>query len=95
MRLVPGMAHSNLCLPVTWRTSCSRTYAIPRWCSHVKKIIKLQKEPAQQANQTGQAASLQAKKQDCAEIMEEEMSHWDQVSILSQMLLWQVKEMKA
>ena len=49
----------------------------------------------QQANKTGQAASLQAKDQEFAEVMEQEIAHQAQVSVLCQMHQWQVEEMKA
>ena len=39
------------------------------------KMSKLWEEAAQEANQTNQAASLQEKDQQLAEIMEEEMTH--------------------
>ena len=47
------------------------------------EMSKLQKEPAQQANWTNQAASLQEKDQQLAEIMEEEITHQEQVCFLS------------
>ena len=65
------------------------------WPQISKEISKLQQEPPQQANQTSQAASLQAKDEEFAEIVEEIIAHWEEVSILSQMHLWQVEEMKA
>ena len=40
-------------------------------------------------------ASLHEKDQQLAEIMEEEMTHWEHVSVLSQMHLQQVEEVKA
>ena len=59
------------------------------------EISKLQEEPIQQAKQIDQAANLQAKDQQVAEIMEEEMTHCKQVSVLSCMNLQQVEEVKA
>ena len=59
------------------------------------EMSKLQEEPAQQANQTNQAGSLQERDWQLAESMEEEMTHQEQVSVLSQMHLWQVEEVKA
>ena len=59
------------------------------------EMTKLQEEPAQQAEQINQAANLQAQDQQLAEIMEEEMTHHEQVSVLSCMHLQQVEEVKA
>ena len=59
------------------------------------EMNKLQEEHAQQAKQVDQVASLQAKDQQLAEIMEEEMTHREQVSVLSCMHLQQADEVKA
>ena len=59
------------------------------------EISKLQEEPAQQANQADQVANLQEKDQQLAEVMEKEMTHWEKVSVLSQMDIQQVEEVKA
>ena len=59
------------------------------WAQIAAEMCKLQEEPTQQANQTNQAASLQEKDQKLAEIMEEEITHSEQVSVLSWMHLWQ------
>ena len=59
------------------------------------KMSKLQEQPTQQANLTNQVASLEERDQQLAEIMEEEMTHQEQVSVLSWMQLQQVEEVKA
>ena len=51
------------------------------------EMCKLHEDPVQ-ADQTSQVTSLQEKDQQLAEIMEEEMTHWEQVSVLSWMHLW-------
>ena len=47
------------------------------------EMCKLHEDPVQQADQTSQVTSLWEKDQKLAEIMEEEMTHWEQVSVLS------------
>ena len=59
------------------------------------KMSKLQEEPTQQAELVNQAAHLQAQYQQLAKIMEEEMTHCKQMSILSCMHLQQAEEVKA
>ena len=53
------------------------------WVQIAAEMSKLQEKPIQQANQTNQVVSLQEKDQQFTEIMEEEIAHWDQVSVLS------------
>ena len=48
----------------------------------------------QQADKTNQVASPQERDQQLAEIIEEEMTHQEQVSVLSQMHLQHVEEVK-
>ena len=59
------------------------------------EMSRSQEEPTQQAKQVEQAAIMQAKDQQLAEIMEEEMTHHEQVSVLSHMHLQQEEEVKA
>ena len=61
----------------------------------VAEMSKLQEEPTQQAELEDQAANLQAQDQQHTDIMEEEMSHHEQVSVLSCMHPQQVEEVKA
>ena len=56
---------------------------------------RLEEEPASRADPNDQAAQLQVQDQQLAEIMEEEMAQWEQVSVLSQMHLQQAEEVKA
>ena len=60
----------------------------------VHEMRKLQEEPTQQAEVEDQAASLQAQDQQLAEVMEEEMAHHEQVSVLSCMHLQHAEEVK-
>ena len=64
------------------------------WEQIAHEMSKLQKEPAQQDEIEDQAANLWAQEQQLAEIMEEEMTHCEQVSVLSHMHLQQVEEVK-
>ena len=64
------------------------------WAQIAPKMSKLQEKHVQQANQADQAACLQGKDQQLAEIKEEEMTHQEQVSVLSQMHLQQMEEVK-
>ena len=62
------------------------------------EMSKIQEEPTQQAMLEQQAANigdLQAQDQQLAKILEEEMTHCKQVSILSCMHLQQAEEVKA
>ena len=65
------------------------------WAQIAANMSRSQEEPPQQADQTNQAASLQERDQQLAEIMEEEMTHQEQVSVLSWMHLQQAEEVKA
>ena len=58
------------------------------------EMSKLQEEPAQQVEQVEQGANLQAQDQQVAEVMEEEMTHHEQVSALSHVHLQQAEEVK-
>ena len=59
------------------------------------EMSKIKEDPIQQAKQVDQAASLQAQNHQLAEIMEEEMIHHKQVSVLSHMHLQQAEKVKA
>ena len=62
------------------------------------EMSKIQGEPTQQAMLLDQAANLevlQVQDQQLAKIMEEEITHHEQVAVLSCMLLQQVEEIKA
>ena len=65
------------------------------WVQIAHTKSRLEEEPTLQAEPDDQAAQLWQKDQQMAEIMEEEMTHQEQVSILSHMHLQQVKEVKA
>ena len=64
------------------------------WAQIAQEMSKVQEEPTQQAELEDQAANLQAQDQWLAEIMEEEIKHCEQVSVLSCMHLQQVEEVK-
>ena len=67
------------------------------WVQIVHEMSKIQEEPTQQAMLVDQMANLQdleVQDQQLAEIMEEEMTHREQVSVLSHMHLQQVGEVK-
>ena len=55
----------------------------------------LEEELASWAEPNDQAAQLQEQERQLAKIMEEEMAHWEQVSVLSWMHLQQAEEVKA
>ena len=62
------------------------------------EMSKLQEEPSQQAKLVDPVTNLQdlqTQNQQLAEIMEEEMTHQDEVSVLLHMCLQQVEEVKA
>ena len=59
------------------------------------EMSKLQKEPAQLANQIDLVVSLHVKDQELAEIIDEEMTHWEQMSLLSWTHIQQVEEVHA
>ena len=58
-------------------------------------MSRLEEEPTSKAKPNDQAARLQLQDQQLAEIMEEEVAHQEQVSVLSRMHLQQVEEVKA
>ena len=62
------------------------------WAQIAAEMSKLQEDPTQQAEPVNEAAHLQAQDQDIAEIMEEEMTHHEEVSVLSCMHLQQAEE---
>ena len=53
------------------------------WAEIVHEMSMLQEDLTQQAEIEDQAANLQAQDQQLAEIMEEEMKNFEQVSVLS------------
>ena len=64
------------------------------WAQIAHAMSRLE-EPTSQAEPTNQAAQLQQQKQQLAKMLEEEMTHREQVSVLSHMHLQQVEEIKA
>ena len=67
------------------------------WVQIAHEISKIQ-EPTPQAMLEQQVANLQdlqVQDQQLAEIMEEEMTHYEQLSVLSHMYLQQAEEVKA
>ena len=65
------------------------------WAQITAEMSKLQEEPTQQVQIEEQAGNLQAQDQKLAEIMEEGMTHCEQVSVLSHMHLQWVEDVKA
>ena len=68
------------------------------WAQIAHEMSKLQEEHGWQAKLVDQVANLQdlqAQAQQLAEIMEEEMTHQEQVSVLSHMHLQQAEEVKS
>ena len=68
------------------------------WAQISHEMSKLQEEPAQQAMLVDQVANLQdlqAQDHQLAEIIEEDMTYREQVSVLSCMHLQQAEEVKA
>ena len=82
---------SNLEDNLEWNICHAQTM----WVQIATEMSKLQEKPMQQANQTDQVDNLQMKDQELAETIEEEMTHQEQVSVLSWMHLQQVEEVKA
>ena len=58
------------------------------------EMSKLKEESTQQAEHVNQAVNLKVQYQQLAEIMEEKMTHHEQMSVLSWMHLQQVEEVK-
>ena len=58
-------------------------------------MSRLEEEPTAQAEPSNQAAQLKDQEQQLAEILEDRMTHQEQVSVLSCMHLQQVEEVKA
>ena len=65
------------------------------WAQIAQAMSRLEEEPTLQAEPDDQAAQLQQQDQEMAEIMEEEMIHHEQMSVLSRMHLQQAEEVKA
>ena len=65
------------------------------WVQIAHAMSKLEEEPTQRAESIDHAAQLQEWDWQLAEIMKEEMTHREQVSVLSWMHLQQVMEAKA
>ena len=70
-----------------------QTQAMQAQIAHT--MSRLEEEPALQAEPDDQAAELQQQDQQLAKIMEEEMTHREQVSVLSYMHLQQAEQVKA
>ena len=70
-----------------------RTQAM--WAQIANAICRIKEEPAVRAEPDDLAAQLLQQDQQLAKIMEEEMTHREQVSVLSHMHLQQVEEVKA
>ena len=64
------------------------------WAQIAQVMSRLEEEPALQAEPYDQAAQLQQQDQPLAEILEEEVTHHEQVSLLSCMHLQQAEEVK-
>ena len=65
------------------------------WAQIANAMSRMEEEPAVRAEPDDQAAQLLQQDQQLAKILEEEMTHQEQVSALSHMHLQQVEEVKA
>ena len=65
------------------------------WAQIAHAMSRLEEEPTAQTEPNNQAAQLKEQEQQLAEILEEKMTHHEQVSVLSCMHLQQVEEVKA
>ena len=65
------------------------------WAKIADAMSQIEEEPAARAEPDNQAAHLIHQDQQLAEILEDEMTHREQVSVLSHMHLQQVKEVKS
>ena len=65
------------------------------WAQIANAMSQMEEEPTVRAEPDDQAAQLLQQDQQLAEVMEEEMTHQEQMSVLSHMHLQQVEEVKA
>ena len=65
------------------------------WAQIAHAMSRIEEEPTSQVEPNNQTAQLQEQEKQLAEIMEEEMAHQEQVSVLSQMHLQQAEEVSA
>ena len=74
---------------------CNICHTQAMWAQIAHAMSRLEDEPTTSTEPNDQTAQLQQQGRQLAKIMEEEMVHQEQMSVLSQMLLQQAEEVKA